>query len=51
MAHAEDLALERALAGRERDPEAVAEIEQQLCAIDRLWDAHGCHDRGAVVVG
>src|SRR4029077_7704574 len=51
VADAEDLALERALAGCERDPEAVAQVEQELRTVDRLGDTDGCHDRRAVVVG
>src|SRR4029079_17249022 len=49
--HAEDLAFEWALAGRERDPEAVAQVEQKLRTVYRFGDADGRHDRRAVVVG
>ena len=35
VADAEDLALERPLARGERDPEAVAQVEQELVAVDR----------------
>src|SRR4029453_17350096 len=48
---AEDLALERALAGGERDSEPVAEIEQELGAVDRLRDADSRHYGRRIVVG
>src|SRR5439155_25912823 len=47
----EDLALQRALAGGERDPEPVAEIEEELRAVDGLGAPNGRDNGGTVVVG
>ena len=51
VADAEDLPLQRPLAGRERDAVSIAQQEQQLAGVDALGRADGGHDRGAVVVG
>ena len=37
--------------GRERDPEPVAQVEQELPAVDAVGHADSGHDRRAVVVG
>ena len=47
----EDLPLEMLLAGRERDAVPVAQMEQQLVAVDSVRRANGGHDSGRVVVG
>ena len=50
VAEAEDLALQRALAVRDRDPEAVAEAVDELGRVDSVRRADGGDDGAAVLV-
>src|SRR5579884_498885 len=51
VADPEDLPLQAALPGRQRDAVAVAQVAEELGAVDAVGDAHRGDDRRGVVVG